>query len=64
MAGIFDYQAREFIRKATTDEYRRYLREIARHPRPKRAVRRPKRAVKAVDGEDYGLPDRVIWMEE
>ena len=64
MAGIFDYQAREFIRKATTDEYRRYLREKARHPRPKRAVRRPKRAVKAVDGEDYGLPDRVIWMEE
>ena len=57
MAGIFDYQAREFIRKATTDEYRRYLREIARHPRPKRAVR-------TVDGEDYGLPNRIIWMEE
>ena len=57
MAGIFDYQAREFIRKATTDEYRRYLREKARHPRPKRAVR-------TVDGEDYGLPDRIIWMEE
>ena len=57
MAGIFDYVIGEFIREATADEYRRYLREIARHPRPKRAV-------KAVDGEDYGLPDRIIWMEE
>ena len=57
MAGIFDYQVGEFIRKASKEEYRRYLREIASHPRPKRAVR-------TVDGEDYGLPDRIIWMEE
>ncbi len=57
MAGIFDYQAGEFIRKATADEYRRYLKEIAHLPRPERAVW-------GVDGEDYGLAGRIIWMEE
>jgi len=57
MAGIFDYIAGEFIRKATADEYRRYLSEIAHLPQSERAVG-------AVDGTPYGLPDRVIWMEE
>jgi hypothetical protein len=57
MAGIFDYQAGEFIREATADEYRRYLREIAHLPQSERFVG-------AVDGTPYGLPDRVIWMEE
>ena len=57
MAGIFDYIAGEFIRKATADEYRRYLSEIAHLPHSKRGVG-------AVDGTPYGLPDRVIWMEE
>ena len=57
MAGIFDYVAGEFIREATADEYRRYLGEIARLPQPERFVG-------AVDGTPYGLPDRVIWMEE
>ena len=57
MAGIFDYQAGEFIRVATADEYRRYLREIAHLPQSERFVG-------AVDGTPYGLPDRVIWMEE
>ena len=57
MAGIFDYQAREFIRKASKEEYRRYLREIAHLPQSERAVG-------AVDGTPYGLPNRIIWMEE
>jgi len=57
MAGIFDYIAGEFIRKATADEYRRYLKEIAHLPLSERDVG-------AVDGMPYGLPDRVIWMEE
>ena len=57
MAGIFDYIAGEFIRKATAYEYKRYLSEIARLPLSERAVG-------AVDGMPYGLPDRVIWMEE
>ena len=57
MAGIFDYIAGEFIRKATADEYRRYLKEIAHLPPSERAVG-------AVDGTPYGLPERIIWMEE
>ena len=57
MAGIFDYIAGEFIRKATADEYRRYLKEIANLPLSERDVG-------AVDGTPYGLPDRIIWMEE
>ena len=57
MAGIFDYIAGEFIRKATAYEYKRYLSEIAHLPHSERAVG-------AVDGTPYGLPDRVIWMEE
>ena len=57
MAGIFDYVAGEFIRVATADECRRYLREIAHLPQSERFVG-------AVDGTPYGLPDRIIWMEE
>lgn len=57
MAGIFDYRFRDFIRKATACEYTRYLKEIAHLPRSERDV-------KAVDGEDYGLAGRIIWMEE
>ncbi len=57
MAGIFDYITREFIRKATEDEYRRYLEEIAHLPQSERNVRE-------VDGTPYDLPDRVIWMED
>ena len=57
MAGIFDYIAGEFIRKATADEYRRYLKEIAHLPLSERTVG-------AVDGTPYGLPERIIWMEE
>ena len=57
MSGIFDYVAGEFIREATADEYRRYLKAIAHLPQSERFVG-------AVDGTPYGLPDRVIWMEE
>lgn len=57
MAGIFDYRFGDFIRKATADEYKRYLSEIAHLPQSERSVG-------AVDGAPYGLPDRVIWMEE
>ena len=57
MAGIFDYVAGEFIRKATREEYYRYLSEIAHLPPSERIVG-------AVDGTPYGLPERIIWMEE
>jgi len=57
MAGIFDYRFGDFIRKATPEEYKRYLSEIAHLPQSERAVG-------VVDGAPYGLPDRVIWMEE
>ncbi len=57
MAGIFDYQVGEFIRKASKEEYRRYLSEIAHLPQSERVIG-------VVDGEDYGLAGRIIWMEE
>lgn len=57
MAGIFDYRFGEFLRKATKDEYKRYLSQIAKLPSSERTVG-------AVDGEPYGFPDTTIWMEE
>lgn len=57
MAGIFDYRFGDFLRRATKDEYKRYLSQIAKLPSSERTVG-------AVDGEPYGFPGLTIWMEE
>jgi hypothetical protein len=57
MAGIFSYRYGDFLRKATRDEYKRYLSQIAKLPSSERTVG-------VVDGERYGFPGLTIWMEE
>lgn len=56
MAGIFDLFKMAFVRKATEQEYERYMRVRNRCGNPSNPV--------LVNGTSYGVNNTVIWMEE